>query len=104
MSASRPGTVVPWGLASFPCANTIREAGHGSSDSLVWLTLKQKILPFIPVFDKWERKDGTVVAVAGMTQCVGELAADWVNSSGKRSLARSTLLKFPDFHPPQPCT
>ena len=35
------------------------DTAYGSSDNLVWLTLKRKILPFIPVFDKGERKDGT---------------------------------------------
>jgi hypothetical protein len=32
---------------------------YGSSDTLVWLALKPQILPFIPVFDKGERTDGT---------------------------------------------
>ena len=27
------------------------DTAYGSSESLVWLTLKRKILPFIPVFD-----------------------------------------------------
>lgn len=31
----------------------------GSSDNLVWLALKRKILPFIPESDKGERTDGT---------------------------------------------
>jgi hypothetical protein len=33
---------------------------YGSSDNLVWLALKCKILPFIQVFDKGERTDGTL--------------------------------------------
>lgn len=35
------------------------DRAYGSSDNLVWLTAKRKILPFIPVFDKGERTDGT---------------------------------------------
>ncbi len=35
------------------------DTAYGSTDNLVWLALKRKILPFIPVFDKGERKDGT---------------------------------------------
>jgi transposase len=35
------------------------DTAYGSSDNLVWLALKRKILPFIPVFDKGERTDGT---------------------------------------------
>ena len=35
------------------------DTAYGASDNLVWLALKRKILPFIPVFDKSERKDGT---------------------------------------------
>ncbi len=35
------------------------DTAYGSSDNLVWLALKRQILPFIPVFDKSERKDGT---------------------------------------------
>ncbi len=35
------------------------DTAYGSSDNLVWLTIKRQILPFIPVFDKSERKDGT---------------------------------------------
>lgn len=35
------------------------DTAYGSTDNLVWLTLKRKILPFIPVFDKGERTDGT---------------------------------------------
>jgi transposase len=35
------------------------DTAYGASDNLVWLTLRRKILPFIPVFDKSERKDGT---------------------------------------------
>lgn len=35
------------------------DTAYGSSDNLVWLTLKRKILPFIPVFDNSKRKDGT---------------------------------------------
>lgn len=35
------------------------DTAYGAADNLVWLTLKRKILPFIPVFDKGERKDGT---------------------------------------------
>ena len=35
------------------------DTAYGSSDNLVWLTTKRKILPFIPVFDKGERTDGT---------------------------------------------
>ncbi|WP_291733411.1 IS1182 family transposase [Leisingera sp. F5] len=35
------------------------DTAYGSSDSLVWLTLKRKILPFIPVLDHSKRKDGT---------------------------------------------
>ena len=35
------------------------DTAYGASDNLVWLTLKRQILPFIPVFDKSERKDGT---------------------------------------------
>jgi hypothetical protein len=34
-------------------------AYYGSEENLVWLTLKRQILPFIPVFDKSERTDGT---------------------------------------------
>jgi len=35
------------------------DTAYGSSENLVWLTLKRKILPFIPVFDHSKRKDGT---------------------------------------------
>jgi len=35
------------------------DTAYGSTDNLVWLTLRRKILPFIPVFDKGERTDGT---------------------------------------------
>jgi len=35
------------------------DTAYGSADNLVWLTLKREILPFIPVFDKSKRKDGT---------------------------------------------
>jgi transposase len=35
------------------------DTAYGSSDTLVWLTIKRQILPFIPVFDKGERTDGT---------------------------------------------
>ncbi|WP_170608768.1 transposase [Ruegeria arenilitoris] len=35
------------------------DTAYGASDNLVWLALKRQILPFIPVFDKSERKDGT---------------------------------------------
>jgi hypothetical protein len=35
------------------------DTAYGSSDNLVWLTLKRQILPFIPVFDKGKRTDGT---------------------------------------------
>ena len=36
------------------------DTAYGSTDNLVWLTLGRKILPFIPVFDKGERTDGTL--------------------------------------------
>ena len=35
------------------------DTAYGSTNNLVWLALKRQILPFIPVFDKSERKDGT---------------------------------------------
>ena len=35
------------------------DTAYGSSDNLVWLALRRRILPFIPVFDKGERTDGT---------------------------------------------
>ena len=35
------------------------DTAYGSSENLVWLTLKRRILPFIPVFDHSRRKDGT---------------------------------------------
>ncbi|MGA9435576.1 MAG: transposase, partial [Roseobacter sp.] len=35
------------------------DTAYGSADNLVWLALKRQILPFIPVFDKSERRDGT---------------------------------------------
>ena len=35
------------------------DTAYRSSDNLVWLALKRQILPFIPVFDKGERSDGT---------------------------------------------
>ncbi|MGJ8585634.1 MAG: IS1182 family transposase [Marinosulfonomonas sp.] len=35
------------------------DTAYGSTDNLVWLALKRQIIPFIPVFDKSERKDGT---------------------------------------------
>lgn len=35
------------------------DTAYGSSDNLVWLTLKWQILPFIPVFDNSKRKDRT---------------------------------------------
>ena len=35
------------------------DTAYGSSDNLVWLALKRKILPFISVFDKGERTDRT---------------------------------------------
>lgn len=35
------------------------DTAYGASETLVWLALKRQILPFIPVFDKSERKDGT---------------------------------------------
>lgn len=34
-------------------------SGFGSSDNPVWLTLKRKVLHFIPVFDNSKRKDST---------------------------------------------
>jgi hypothetical protein len=35
------------------------DTAYGATDNLGWLTLERKFLPFIPVFDKGERKDGT---------------------------------------------
>ena len=35
------------------------DTAYGATETLVWLALKRQILPFIPVFDKPERKDGT---------------------------------------------
>jgi len=35
------------------------DTAYGASDNLVWLTLRRQILPFIPVFDKSKREDGT---------------------------------------------
>jgi IS5 family transposase len=35
------------------------DTAYGSADNLVWLALQRKILPFIPVFDKSARRDGT---------------------------------------------
>lgn len=35
------------------------DTAYGSSNNLVWLTLKRQILPFIPVVDHSKRKDGT---------------------------------------------
>ncbi len=35
------------------------DTAYGSTDKLVWLALKRIVLPFIPVLDKGERKDGT---------------------------------------------
>lgn len=35
------------------------ETTYGLSNNLVWLTTEREILPFIPVFDKGERTDGT---------------------------------------------
>ena len=35
------------------------DTAYGSTENLVWLALKRQILPFIPVFDKSERTDGT---------------------------------------------
>ena len=35
------------------------DTAYGSSDNLVWLAHKRKIPPFIHVFDKGERTDGT---------------------------------------------
>ena len=35
------------------------DTAYGSAENLVWLTLKRQILPFIPVFDNSNRKDGT---------------------------------------------
>lgn len=35
------------------------DTAHGASDTLVWLALKCRILPFIPVLDKSDRTDGT---------------------------------------------
>lgn len=35
------------------------DMAYGAEDNLVWLTLKRQILPFIPVFDKSTRTDGT---------------------------------------------
>jgi transposase len=35
------------------------DTAYGSADNLVWLALKRKILPFIPVFDHSKRNDGT---------------------------------------------
>lgn len=35
------------------------DTAYGSPDHLFWLTVKRKILPFIPVFGKDERKDAT---------------------------------------------
>ena len=34
------------------------DTAYGSSDNLVWLTLKRQILPFIPVFGDTKRKNG----------------------------------------------
>ncbi len=35
------------------------DTAYGSAENLAWLALQRKILPFIPVFDKSARKDGT---------------------------------------------
>ena len=35
------------------------DTASGSSDNLVWLTLKRQILPFVPVFDNSKCKDDT---------------------------------------------
>jgi hypothetical protein len=35
------------------------DTAYRASETLVWLTLERQILPFIPVFEKSERKDGT---------------------------------------------
>lgn len=35
------------------------DMAYGAEDNLVWLVLKRQILPFIPVFDKSGRTDGT---------------------------------------------
>ena len=35
------------------------DTAYGSADNLVWLTLKRKILPFVPAFDHSKRNDGT---------------------------------------------
>lgn len=35
------------------------DTAYGSAENLAWLTLDRQILPFIPVFDKSKRKDGT---------------------------------------------
>ena len=35
------------------------DTAYGSTDNLVWVTLKRHILPLIPVFDNSKRKDGT---------------------------------------------
>ncbi len=36
------------------------DTAYGSADNLVWLAIKRQILPFIPGFDKPERRDGTL--------------------------------------------
>jgi len=35
------------------------DTAYGPSENLVWRALKRKILPFVPVFEKGERTDGT---------------------------------------------
>jgi len=35
------------------------DTAYGSAENLAWLALDRQILPFIPVFDKSKRQDGT---------------------------------------------
>ena len=41
------------------------DSAYGYSENLVWLALKRKILPFIPVFDHSKRTDGTRLRTPG---------------------------------------
>lgn len=37
----------------------VADTAYGSAENLAWLVKKRKIIPFIPLIDKSERKDGT---------------------------------------------
>ena len=66
------------------------DTAYGSTDNLVWLVLKRRILPFIPVFDKGERTDGTFSRSGTMrTTVTSARAARRCGTLGGRTLIPS---------------